>query len=385
MPSVFSCEIRVEKVCFEKPLIFRFFWIIIIKSLEYDDIVNTTDGCKMKLISFGVPCYNSAAYMEKCVNSLLKGGEDVEIIIVDDGSTKDNTAEIGARLEAENPGIVRFVHQENGGHGAAVNTGLSLATGRYFKVVDSDDWVDTSALKKVLDTIRSFKKDDCPDTVFVNFVYEHVSDNTQKFVRFNKKMPQNRIFTFDEVKKFDLGQYITMHSLIYRTEFLKNIGLELPTHTFYVDNVFIYYPLPFVKKFYYLNVDFYRYYIGRDDQSVNESVIMSRIDQHYRVAEIIFKAHNLNEVKTRSKRLYGYMVSHVNILMTITSFYLIKLGDEESIKKKDALWNSLKEADYTTYKKCRHSFQGLTASDNKIIMWFCKVAYTVFRKIFKFN
>ena len=101
----------------------------------------------MKLLSIAVPCYNSAAYMEKCVDSLLVGGDDVEIIIVDDGSQKDNTGEIADALAAKYEGIVKAVHQENGGHGEAVNTGLKNATGLYFKVVDSDDKLEPNAYK----------------------------------------------------------------------------------------------------------------------------------------------------------------------------------------------------------------------------------------------
>ena len=85
----------------------------------------------MKLLSIAVPCYNSQDYMEHCVESLLPGGDDVEILIVDDGS-RDNTAAIADRLEAEHPGIIRAIHQENGGHGAAVNAGIKNATGLFF-------------------------------------------------------------------------------------------------------------------------------------------------------------------------------------------------------------------------------------------------------------
>ena len=91
--------------------------------------------------------------MEKCIKSVLTGGEDVEVIIVDDGSTKDDTAEIADRYAKMYPTIVKAVHQENGGHGEAVNTGLAHANGVFFKVVDSDDWVDEDALKKVLNTL----------------------------------------------------------------------------------------------------------------------------------------------------------------------------------------------------------------------------------------
>ena len=98
----------------------------------------------MKLLSFTVPCYNSAAYMGKCVESLLKGGEDVEIIIVDDGST-DETAQIADDYAEKYPSVVRVIHKENGGHGSAVNAGIENAQGLFFKVVDSDDWVKEEA------------------------------------------------------------------------------------------------------------------------------------------------------------------------------------------------------------------------------------------------
>ena len=107
----------------------------------------------MKLLSVAIPCYNSAAYMRNCIESLLPGGDEVEILIVDDGSTKDNTAEIADEYERNYPGICRAIHQENGGHGEAVNAGLRNATGVYYKVVDSDDWVNEEAYMEVLDTL----------------------------------------------------------------------------------------------------------------------------------------------------------------------------------------------------------------------------------------
>ena len=92
----------------------------------------------MKLLSIAIPCYNSQDYMESCIESLLVGGEEVEILIVDDGSS-DRTAEIADDYARKYPTIVKAIHQENKGHGGAVNTGLAHATGLYFKVVDSDD------------------------------------------------------------------------------------------------------------------------------------------------------------------------------------------------------------------------------------------------------
>ena len=107
----------------------------------------------MKLLTFAIPCYNSQDYMENCIKSLLPGGDDVEILIIDDGS-KDSTGDIADAYEKKYPGIIRAIHQVNGGHGEAVNAGIRNATGLYFKVVDSDDWVDEEAYKKILDKLR---------------------------------------------------------------------------------------------------------------------------------------------------------------------------------------------------------------------------------------
>ena len=111
----------------------------------------------MKLISFVVPCYNSQEYMRHCIDTLLPGGDQVEILIVNDGSS-DNTAAIADEYEKKYPDICRAIHQENKGHGGAVNTGIKNATGIYLKVVDSDDWVNEYAYGEILDTLANFYK-----------------------------------------------------------------------------------------------------------------------------------------------------------------------------------------------------------------------------------
>ena len=114
----------------------------------------------MKTISFAIPCYNSAEYMDKCIQSILDCGgqagiDDIEIVIVDDGSVKDNTAEKADEWQERYPGVIKAVHQENGGHGQAVNTGLAHAQGLYFKVVDSDDWQSLPVIRTVASLLRS--------------------------------------------------------------------------------------------------------------------------------------------------------------------------------------------------------------------------------------
>lgn len=254
----------------------------------------------MKLLTVAIPCYNSQDYMEHAVETALVGGEDVEIILVNDGSS-DKTAEIADRLQKEHPTIVRAIHQENGGHGAAVNTGLANASGLYYKVLDSDDWFDRGAFLKILDVLRSFVEDGSGvDMLLANYVYEKPSIHKHKVIRYDGVFPENQVFTWNDVKRFKISQNILMHSVIYRTKMLRDCQLELPRHTFYVDNIFVYNPLPFVKKMYYVNADLYRYFIGRDDQSVNEKVMIGRIDQQIKVNKLMIDAYDLTKIKTKN-------------------------------------------------------------------------------------
>ena len=201
-----------------------------------------------KLISFAVPCYNSAAYMRHCIETLLSAGEQAEIILVDDGSTKDDTPAICDEYAAKYPTIVKAVHQENGGHGEGVNQGIRNATGLYYKVVDSDDWLDTDALKKVLHRLQTLvARGTAPDLMICNYVYEHVEDGTSHTVRYTNVFPKDRLFDWVHVGHFRPDQNLLMHSVMYRTEVLRQCGMVLPKHTFYVDNIFVYQPLPYVK------------------------------------------------------------------------------------------------------------------------------------------
>lgn len=311
----------------------------------------------MKLLSIAIPCYNSEAYMRNCIESLLPGGDEVEILIVDDGSTKDRTAEIADEYEAKYPGICKAIHQENGGHGEAVNAGLRNATGVFFKVVDSDDWVNGEAYQKILETLRRFVMGkDTLDMLISNFVYEKQGAKHKRVIHYRTALPKDQLFTWKDVKVFVLGQYILMHSVIYRTEMLRGCGLELPKHTFYVDNIFVFQPLPHVKNIYYLDVNFYRYFIGRQDQSVNEQVMIGRIDQQLLVTKLMLGYYN--EAKITNRKLRHYMVRYLEIMMTICSILAIKSGTDENMEKKKELWGYLKKLNLPLYMRIRWGFLG---------------------------
>ena len=308
----------------------------------------------MKLLTFAVPCYNSAAYMSHCIDTLLTGGDEVEIILINDGS-KDETPEIADRYAAEHPDIIRVIHQPNGGHGEGVNQGLRNAKGLYYKVVDSDDWVDTDALQKVLSVLRRWVEEKAlVDLLVCNYVYEHVSDNTSHTIRYTNVFQENTVFGWKDVGHWSPSEYLLMHSVFYRTALLRECGLELPKHTFYVDNIYVYQPLPYVKSLYYMNLDFYRYFIGRQDQSVNESVMVKRVDQQVRVTKIMLRCCDMNALRKSNRKLYRYMCRYLSMMMSISSIFLIISGTEENLRKKDELWNYLRETDTKLYRKLRY-------------------------------
>ena len=338
----------------------------------------------MKYISFAIPCYNSEAYMAQAIESILPGGEDVEILIVNDGS-KDRTAEIGKEYEEKYPGIVKLINKENGGHGDAVNAGLSHASGKYFKVVDSDDWVDRISLMKILNVLKNFEEEEQEvDMLIANYVYEKVGMEHKKVIRYDNVLPENQILKWDEIGQFRIGQYILMHSVIYRTDMLKLCQLTLPKHTFYVDNIYVYYPLPHVRTLYYMNVDFYRYFIGREDQSVNEKVMISRIDQQIFVTKTMIDMYELRRIQ--SKKLRKYMLNYLAIIMTVSSILCIRSKKKENLEKKKELWQYLKQKDYGAFMKIRYGILGQTMnlpgrSGRKV----SSMAYVVARRLIGFN
>ena len=312
----------------------------------------------MKLLSIAIPCYNSQDYMERCIKSLLPGGDDVEIIIVNDGS-HDMTPEIADAYQKKYPGIVKAVHQENGGHGEAVNAGIANASGLFFKVVDSDDWVDEEAYRRIMDTLREIAgSEQTLDMLISNFVYEKEGARRKKVMKYTSALVQDKMFTWSDVRHMRKGQYLLMHSVIYRTKLLRDCGLKLPSHTFYVDNLYVYIPLVHVKTMYYLNVDFYRYYIGREDQSVNEEIMIRRIDKQIKVNKMMIDAYDLWKIPNKKQR--KYMFNYLEIITVISTVLLIRSGTEENLEKKRELWRYIREADLRLFHRLRNGIMGNT-------------------------
>lgn len=338
------------------------------------------------VITYTVPCYNSAEYMDHCISSLLTGSDDIEIIIVNDGSS-DDTAAKADDWASKHPGIIKVIHQENKGHGGAVMAGLRAASGVYHRVVDSDDWLDRDAANLLLSKLRRFVASGSPvDLVITNYVYEHTTTGTQKVIRYRGMMPQNRVFTWNELGWFGPGQNIIMHAATYRTQILRDSGVDMPLHTFYVDNVYVYTPLPLVQTLYYLPVDLYRYFIGRDDQSVNESVQVSRLDHQMRVTRILVEAHKLPE-GAGNRKLAHYMESFLGLIVSASSIFCLLEGTQRGLDERRKMWEHIDSVD-PDLKKVLGLHQWMVLGSNLPTALGRKLTISMYRiakKLYKFS
>ena len=342
----------------------------------------------MKYITFTIPSYNSQDYMRHIIDNLVAVGDDIEVIIVNDGS-KDDTGKIAAEYEEKYPTIVKAIQKENGGHGSGVMAGIRNATGLYFKVVDSDDWVETEDVFTMLSLIKKHlaeKKD--IDLYITNYVYEHAADNSKYVMHYRKCLPIDTVFTWSEMKHVSLETFFLMHSLMYKLDVLKESKMELPNHTFYVDDIYAYVPLPFVKNIYYHDLDFYHYFIGREGQSINYDTMCKRYEQQQRVFHIMFSSYSLDTLKTFPRPLYKYMYQFLMIIGAITIMTTIgTLNDkaERKIAHKE-FWNQLKEIDVKLYKRIRHR-SGCTLAfvipGYNLKSWASRKIYSIYQKKLK--
>ena len=219
-----------------------------------------------KILSIVLPVYNTEKYIKRCLDSIVIDDviDDIEILIISDGS-KDNAINIAKEYNKKYPKSVIIVEKENGGHGSTINKGLEIASGKYFRVLDSDDWFNC---KDFIEYIKRLKKEDC-DLVVTNYSQEHIYNNESIYLKY-KDLKDNKLYDFD---KMDLnllnGEYFVMATSTYKTELLRKSNLKLYEKMFYVDMQYNMVAFSLVKTIKFYDLSVYRYCIGRKDQSNN--------------------------------------------------------------------------------------------------------------------
>ncbi len=308
----------------------------------------------MKLISFAIPCYNAASWMRRCVDSLLACADGVEILIVNDGST-DGTGAIADGYQALHPGTVRAFHQPNGGWGEGVNVCLRHADGLYFKVVDSDDWVDGPGLRRLLGLLREFEPaGQPPDLIVCDVVWEYAPAGTHRCVRFDSVLPRGGAFGWADLGRFRFSHFLSLHALLFRTAFLRETAPPLPPHTFYADNLLAYLPLPKVRSAWYADIFLYHYLIGRPGQTIDGPVLAAHAGEHVCVIDTLLNAFDWEALRKEFPRLSGYLGRRVSGMVLLNSFIISADGGTEALRLKKELWTSLRRANLRLYSRLRY-------------------------------
>lgn len=344
---------------------------------------DVASGEERPLVTFVVPCYNAAGYMRRCIDSLLTATQPCEILLINDGSS-DDTGAI-AHSYAEQDPRVRAIDQENANWGGVVNHGLALARGIYFKIVDSDDHIDEDALRIVLDTLAlAVQADKAPDLLITNYVYDRITDKSKHTIHYRSLFPAGRIFTWKEMGKPGIDQFIMVHASWFKTSVLRASGLELPTGVSYMDSHFVLHPLPFVETLFYLDVDAYQYLIGREGQSVEIDVVKKQIDQQLLASKMAIEGYDYERLYREEPNRAQLMMGYVSCMMSVSTIYLFKINTPESIQKNTELWKYMEQTNPILYNNVKKSWAGRANRKTPLGRFIAKLGYGFAQKVFKF-
>lgn len=304
----------------------------------------------MKVLTLVIPVYNTEKYVKRCLDSILIEDvlEDIEVITVNDGS-KDGSVEILRRYEKMYPNSVVVIDKENGGHGSTVNAGLEKATGKYFRVIDSDDWVNSHDF---VTFVNKLKNEDA-DLVVTNYRKELIYSGESEYLEYTD-LEDDVLYDFDEIDLGILkGEYFVMATSTYKTELLRRAKLKLFEKTFYVDMQYNIIPIPELKTFKFLDLDIYRYFIGRPGQSMDLANFVRNRAQHEKVMKFLVEFY-CERKETLSKNKNEY-ISLILYYMLTTNYYIYcvycKKGNSEIHKEIMSFDKYLKEKDNELYKR----------------------------------
>ncbi len=240
-----------------------------------------------KTLTIAIPSFNSQETLEACLSSFIAYVEDsrLQVIVVDDGSS-DATADIARIYCDKYPEIFCLVQKSNGGHGSAINVALSLATGKYFKVVDSDDAVDSKNLITLLD----FLEHSDIDAVINSFLTIDCKTQKRTFFCVNCKLCNKNITLNELLSVYDqIGACCAIHGLTYKTTLLLDINLKLTEGVFYEDNEFVILPFLQVKTIMLLPFVIYHYTVGQTGQSI---AVHNQVERIHHKEKVIYRLFN---------------------------------------------------------------------------------------------
>lgn len=260
-----------------------------------------------KVLTITVPSYNAENYLLETIPTMLSvsNPEKLEIIIVNDGS-KDNTLAVAQQLKENYPETIVIVDKENGGHGSTINAGIKIATGKYFKVVDADDWIESKNLNKLISYLEKCNDDE----IISPFVKVYTDKNTEEVYSYKPKLNQ-KTYQYDEFLS-EINELPKMHAICIKTEILQENNILIDENCFYVDLEYNVFPMPYIKTISYFELPIYRYRLGSPTQSVSMSSYIKNIKMHEKVLFALIHFYNsYQNISKVQKNLLEDLISSV--------------------------------------------------------------------------
>lgn len=273
-----------------------------------------------KVLSVIIPAYNIEQYIEKCLESFLGFDNEIEVLLIDDGSS-DQTSIIGKKYSLLYPNLIQYFCKENGGHGSTINMGMEKAKGKYFIVVDGDDWVDKKGLEQLVSKLNKLDV----DLIITN--YTRRLKDKKEIIEY-KDVQYDKIYQFSEleIEKY----YFVLASICYRKETLDKVKLELFEKTYYVDVQYILKPMIMVQNVVFLDINLYQYRIGREGQSISKLNMVKNYNDHKKVVLDMLEFYTIQKEQNMGRQL-EYIKNIMLILLK--DHYMILLQYDQNISR----------------------------------------------------
>ena len=274
-----------------------------------------------KLLSIIIPTYNMAALLPRCVDSLVqaKNIDALDILIVNDGS-KDNSLQVAREWEKKCPTSIRVIDKPNGNYGSTINAALPKAQGVYVKILDADDWFDTTALDELLELIGTMKEQ--PDILHMNFT--QFTASAREVVRYNtmgrEPYEYGKIYQLDDILPDGYIRFFLLSALAYRTQMLHDMHYHQTEGISYTDTEMDCYPLFVAKTILFLTINLYQYDLNREGQTLDPKVLMKSVNQLQMVTDAMlafYEAHHSELSEVRAAWMKQYFENRLRILYKI--------------------------------------------------------------------
>lgn len=287
-----------------------------------------------KTLTIIVPIYNTQEFLPKCLDSLIINKNlmpQVEVLLIIDGSP-DNSIEIAQKYAEKYPQTFVVIDKENGGYGSVLQRGIQEAKGKYCKVLDSDDWYDTADFERFVTLLQNYDY----DVVVTDYVREFVFENRSELLTL-PNVKKEQVYDLEKDIAQLQGDVFMMHRLAYKTEVVRKANITFPTKISYTDTLFASIPLFFAKDLIYLDLKIYRYFIGRDGQTIAPATIRKNRKQTQQVILNYYQKY-LEYRKDLSPTKNGYILNNIKNYMEMYFRILHHLPFADA-KKELAEWN----------------------------------------------